>query len=64
MKNPDDDDAPEPPGGRAAERLREFIQQRYPGGLPPGQDPLTNVPDEGTETPAEDPEQEEDYTGL
>jgi hypothetical protein len=26
---------PEPPGGRAAERLRQFIAQRFPGGLPP-----------------------------
>ena len=25
---------PEPPGGRAAERLRQFIAQRFPGGLP------------------------------
>ncbi len=25
---------PEPPGGRAAERLREFIDQRFPGGIP------------------------------
>jgi hypothetical protein len=29
------DTEPEPPGGRAAERLREFINQRFPGGLPP-----------------------------
>lgn len=28
------DTNPEPPGGRAAERLREFIDQRFPGGLP------------------------------
>jgi hypothetical protein len=25
---------PEPPGGHAAERLREFIDQRYPDGIP------------------------------
>jgi hypothetical protein len=25
----------EPPGGRAAERLREFLAQRFPGGIPP-----------------------------
>lgn len=24
-----------PPGGRAAERLREFIDQRFPGASPP-----------------------------
>ena len=29
-----DDDTPAPPGGRAAERLREFIDQRFPGGVP------------------------------
>jgi hypothetical protein len=28
---------PEPPGGRAAERLRQFIAQRFPGGLPSDQ---------------------------
>ena len=25
---------PEPPGGRAAERLREFTEQRFPGETP------------------------------
>ena len=30
-----DSTEPEPPGGRAAERLRQFIAQRFPGGLPP-----------------------------
>jgi hypothetical protein len=29
-----DDIEPDPPGGRAAERLREFIEERFPGGLP------------------------------
>jgi len=29
-----DDEGPGPPGGRAAERLREFIEQRFPGGIP------------------------------
>lgn len=29
------DTQPDPPGGRAAERLREFIDQRFPGGPPP-----------------------------
>jgi hypothetical protein len=28
------DDKPQPSGGRAAERLREFIDQRFPGGVP------------------------------
>ena len=27
------DDKQEPPGGRAAERLNEFINQRFPGGV-------------------------------
>ena len=31
------DTEPEPPGGRAAARLREFIKQRFPGGPPPRQ---------------------------
>jgi hypothetical protein len=34
------DKTPKPPGGRAAERLREFLDQRYPGGLPPEASPL------------------------
>jgi hypothetical protein len=32
-RRPDRTEA-EPPGGRAAERLRQFIAQRFPGGLP------------------------------
>ena len=28
------DTEPDPPGGRAAERLREFIDQRFPGKSP------------------------------
>jgi hypothetical protein len=28
------DTEPDPPGGRAAERLREFIDQRFPGRSP------------------------------
>jgi hypothetical protein len=28
------DTGPEPPGGRAAERLREFTEQRFPGETP------------------------------
>jgi hypothetical protein len=30
-----DDETPEPPGGRAAERLREFIDARFPEGERP-----------------------------
>jgi hypothetical protein len=34
MKRPGDDE-PEPEGGRAAERLREFLQERLPAGASP-----------------------------
>ena len=43
------DDTPEPPGGRAAERLREFLEQR---GLTPDKN------DAGT--PADAPEPDDD----
>ncbi|HEV7237906.1 MAG TPA: hypothetical protein VGQ36_01600 [Thermoanaerobaculia bacterium] len=33
MKRPGDD-TPEPPGGRAAERLRDQVEGRWPQGLP------------------------------
>ena len=29
-----EDREPEPSGGRAAKRLQEFIEQRFPGGVP------------------------------
>jgi len=41
-------------GGRAAERLEEFLKERFPGGLPPEESPLEELPDEEreeTETP-------------
>jgi hypothetical protein len=41
MKRPGDD-SPEPPGGRAAERLREFLRERRPAG---GDLPETGLPD-------------------
>ena len=34
MKRPGDNE-PEPPGGRAAERLREFLRQRLPPNASP-----------------------------
>ncbi len=34
MKKPGDD-TPDPPGGRAAERLREFLEKRLPPGATP-----------------------------
>ena len=37
MTRKPEDPNPEPPGGRAAERLREFLDKRLPDqGLPPG----------------------------
>lgn len=40
------DTEPEPPGGRAAERLREFIDQRFPGGPPPREGEEAAKPDD------------------
>ena len=37
-------------GGRAAERLREFIRERFPKGLPPEESPLPEPPDEEKES--------------
>ena len=34
MRNPEDDQ-PTPPGGRAAERLKEFLERRLPPGASP-----------------------------
>jgi hypothetical protein len=44
------DHEPEPPGGRAAERLREFLKERFGEG--------TGPPDESSEQP-EEPEEDE-----
>lgn len=41
------DDSPEPPGGRAAERLRDLIDGRFPEGDEPSETP----------TPADDPDE-------
>jgi len=44
------DQEPEPPGGRAAERLREFIEQRYPDEPEPsGEQPENQSPDAGSD---------------
>lgn len=47
----------EPPGGRAAERLREFIEQRFPGATPPreGEEAADRHDEEGKEREAADP---------
>ncbi len=43
-----------PPGGRAAERQRDFMERRYPGGIPPAEDmPLEELPPETIEQPTE-----------
>jgi hypothetical protein len=59
VRRPDDPN-PDPPGGRAAERLREFLEGRFPDGevpLPDGAAGLPErLPNEGGErTPAPDP---------
>jgi hypothetical protein len=52
MRRPDETQ-PEPPGGRAAERLREFLAARFgPGADSPGEaDPSGGTP--GEEQPVE-----------
>jgi hypothetical protein len=44
MRGPNDAE-PEPPGGRAAERLREFLAQRFPRGLRPEESPREQASD-------------------
>ncbi|MEA2595511.1 MAG: hypothetical protein QOF01_1980 [Thermomicrobiales bacterium] len=41
VRGPYDTEVDEPPGGRAAERLKEFLRERFPEGVPPG----TSLPD-------------------
>ena len=36
VRGPYDTEGDEPPGGRAAERLKDFLRQRFPEGVPPG----------------------------
>jgi hypothetical protein len=36
VRGPYDTEESQSPGGAAAERLREFLEQRFPGGAPPG----------------------------
>jgi hypothetical protein len=57
VKRPEDQ-MPEPPGGRAAERLREFLRQRYQDGVPP-----EGPPDSPPETPTNVPEEQGDGKG-
>lgn len=63
-------DESDPPGGHAAERLREFLEQRFPGGIPPEEgseeEEEEQVEDEQTEDressadEQEGPEQDQD----
>jgi hypothetical protein len=58
MTQKSNDDDPATPGGHAAERLREFIDQRFPGGktLPEGaqekrdSEPATDADDRTNQT--------------
>ena len=51
------DTNPEPPGGRAAERLREFIEERFSGGFP---FPKGVDKKPAKESPAEEPKGSDD----
>lgn len=45
MRGPMDDAIPSEPGGdKARRRLEEFLEQRYPGGIPPESSPLEERP--------------------
>jgi hypothetical protein len=44
VRRPDDPN-PDPPGGRAAERLREFLEGRFPDGEVPLPDGATGLPE-------------------
>lgn len=57
-RGPDDPES-QPPGGRAAERLREFIAQRFPGGLPPAERAREEAADADRDT-----ERAEEYDGA
>ena len=56
-----------PPGGHAAERLREFIDQRFPEGVDPSEapaDPLAEEPPPEPEPePGDDTPHDESATG-
>jgi hypothetical protein len=47
-------DKSEPPGGRAAERLREFLELRFPGGVPPDDAPSDEEQGQAEDEPAEE----------
>ena len=60
MKGPMDsaiepDPAGQGGGGKARKRLDEFIEQRYPGGIPPASSPLGDRPSAEPSEPAKRP---------
>lgn len=64
MQRKPEDQRDEPPGGRAAERLREFIEERFPEGVPgklPGglPEPEAQGPPTEKKTPREDSAEEQ-----
>ena len=61
MKGPMDDAIPsEPPDGdKARRRLEEFLEQRYPGGIPPESRPLEEKPAGKPSKPAKRPQKKQ-----
>ena len=56
------DREPEPPGGRAAERLREFIEHRFPGREgPPERDAEEHEDERTSEEAGEEPASREEH---
>jgi hypothetical protein len=61
MRDPDRDDEPQYEGGRAAERLREFLAERFGDDapvIPPDEEEVTDqetAEDEEAQAPADDP---------
>jgi hypothetical protein len=54
VRRPGDPD-PDPPGGRAAERLREFLEGRFPAGEVPIPEGAAGLPEPPPEEPAAAP---------
>jgi len=65
VRGPYDSDEDQPPGGAAAERLRELLEQRFPEGAPPGS-PLPEDLREATRErePGETQSEDRDVTGT
>jgi hypothetical protein len=72
MKKPGDE-TPDPPGGRAAERLREFLEKRLPPGATPddlnpeiadGDADVGDTSDDAPRSPAQSPTSKKPFTGA